>query len=434
MIKSISLLKHYSLHNGPKRSLISDDARPYSIVYENNREFEELMLSLFLIDKYYPSESNFSLGVSRKKDFNDVKGDVEQLYAFLTNRKITIKIVPIHRCHTEQQRLVASAWGSSNRGVPCLFSGGLDSTAGALLLIKSQLAPILSHTITGNIVFGRVCKLMKNPALRDLSLIATEMRTVAADSSPVMTRGLLFLSNAMVLASSMGHRQIFVPENGPLMINPHVSPLADPTKNAHPYLLTTLERIYNQLTQAKVNIKPIFKDATKADLIRKIRGAENVINQTWSCFKIQGQARMCGICFACLVRRLSAIAAGYKEPPGTYQFDAFRIRRQALGASLITDLDILYDTLIYLEKILKDDSFVASELSMLPSNFFEDKIRLIRNFSLDMFLGIRGYLQTEGENNLGPLGRFSRKILREVPESELMLRENDLDSGSYCQR
>lgn len=429
MIKSRALLKHHSLQNGPGRyRILDDETKSYVIVYEKNKEFEELMLTFFLLDKYYPSENKFSFGTDQEEYLKEVKEDIEQLYTFLTNRKISLKIVPINRRLVQQQRMIVSESWKPKRGAPCLFSGGLDSTAGALILTKNDLAPTLSHTVTGNIVYGKVCKLKRHPTLRDLPLIITDMRTAAADSSPVMTRGLLFLSNALVLASSMGHKEVYMPENGPLMINPRVSSLAEPTKNAHPYLLTTLERVYNHLTQSKMKINPIFKDETKADLIARIHNANTLIDRTWSCFKIQGQAKMCGLCYACLVRRLSALAAGYQEPTGTYEFDAFLVKREELGQSLRTDLDILYDTFVYLEKLLKDDSLIRNETLMIPSGFFEDVIKLMRNFSIDMFLGMHKYLQNAKEDNLGPLGRFSKKVLKKVPESELKVREDEIKS------
>jgi 7-cyano-7-deazaguanine synthase in queuosine biosynthesis len=432
MIKSSVLLKHYSLGNGPSRYKMSDgELKPYEIILGDDREFEELMVSLYLLDKYIPNETEFCYETRLRSVWESLKDDVEQLFLFLTGRKLSLQFEETQsKLHYLQQQLLSTELSSKRRGMTCLFSGGLDSTAGALILAKDNQAPILSHTATGNITLGRVRTLRSNPVLMDLPLIVTEMRSIAADSSPTTTRGLLFLANAMVLASSMGFEQICLPENGPLMINPHVSSISTPTRNAHPYLVTTLEKIHNQISSSKLRVIPIFKDKTKAEMIADIRSYETLINNTWSCFKVQGQARMCGICFACMVRRLSALASGYEEPINTYQFDPFFMGPSQVGQSLKADLDILYDTLLYLQKVLDNEQLIENEMFMIPNGFFEDPFLLLRRFSLDMFLGLNKYQMKLGSAQLGPLGRFSMRILEKIPSSDLQQRDEELSSIS----
>jgi len=432
MIRSSVLLKHYSLENGPLRYKMSDgELKPYEIILGDDGEFEELMVSLYLLDKYIPNETKLCYETRLESVWESLKNDVEQLFLFLTGRKLTLQFEETRsKPHYVQQRLLSAELSSMKRGMPCLFSGGLDSAAGALTQAKNNQAPILSHTATGNITLGRVLNLRSNPVLMDLPLIITEMRLMAADSSPTTTRGLLFLANAMVLASSMEFRRICLPENGPLMINPHVSSISTPTRNAHPYLVTTLEKIHNQISGSKLRVVPIFKDKTKAEIIAEIRSYETLVNNTWSCFKVQGQARMCGICFACMVRRLSALASGYEEPIDTYQFDPFSMIPSQVGQSLKTDLDILYDTLVYLQKVLDNEHLIENEMFMIPDGFFEDPFLLLRRFSLDMFLGLNKYQMKSGSGQLGPLGRFSMRLLEKIPSSDLEQRDEELRSIS----
>jgi hypothetical protein len=431
MIKSSVLLKQYSLEKGPPRYRIWDsELKPYEIVLDDQREFEELMVSLYLLDKYFLNETKFCYETRLRNTWESLKNDIEHLFLFLTGRKLTIQFEEIKsRPQYIQQRLLPSEFSSMKRSMPSLFSGGLDSVAGAIIQTKNKQAPILSHTATGNITLGRVLNLRDDPVLRALPLVVTEMRLMATDSSPTTkTRGLLFLANAMVLASSLGFEQICLPENGPLMINPHVSSLSIPTRNAHPYLVRTLEKIHNQISNSQLRVFPIFKDKTKAEIIAEIRSYETLINKTWSCFKVQGQARMCGICFACLVRRLSALASGFEEPMNTYQFDPFTMIPSQVGQSLKTDLDILYDTLIYLHKVLNDEHLIENEMFMIPDGFFEDPYLLLRKFSLDMFLGLKKYQMKLGLGQLGPLGRFSMKLLEKISSSDLEQRSEELGS------
>lgn len=430
MIKGNALLRQYGLHNGARRFRVSDDGtKLYEVISEKDKEFERLIFSIFLLDKYYPSERELSFGTRQYSVFQEVKQDIEQLTTFLTNRKTSIRFVPVHRQIFQQQRIVSNKPVKTKRGAPCLFSGGLDSASGALLLTRNQLSPTLSHTATGNIVFGQARKLRNHSRLRSLPMIITDMRLrrAAADSSQVKTRGLLFISNALTIASSLEKKQVYVPENGPLMINPRVSSLSEPTKNAHPYLIETLEKIFNHVTDSKVEIVPMFKDETKAEIIAKVF-ADGIIDHTWSCFRIQGQSKMCGLCFACLVRRLSALAVGYREPVASYQYDPFLVEREELGYFLKFDLDILHDAFIYLQKLLSDGNLVRNAMFMIPQGFFADPFELLRNFSLDMFLGLHNYRKTTRTQRLGPLGRFATKLLQNIRQPDLKAREDELKS------
>jgi hypothetical protein len=237
------------------------------------------------------------------------------------------------------------------------------------------------------------------------------LRGEAAASNRGKTRGLLFLSNAFILASSLGHDKLFFAENGPLMINPHVSIKAEPTKNAHPYLITQLEKIYKSIANAKMNVVSIFKDFTKAE-ISAIISNERVLDKTWSCFKIQGQSKMCGLCYACIVRRLSLMAVGYKEPAETYEVDAFKIERSKLTGVALQDLDILRDTFMFFEQILHDKSALGADLFDVPDNFFSDADTMMKNFALDMFLGMKKAISEI--DDVGTLGRFCRKVSENI--------------------
>lgn len=428
MIKGNALLRRFLLNDGASRfSVLDDETRPYQLVYEDNKEFEKLILSIFLLDKYYPSERELSFGTGRYNSFRNVRKDLEDLTAFLTNRRISIRFVPVQKRIVRQQRIDSREPSETKRRAPCLFSGGLDSAIGALVLTKNRIAPTLSHTATGNIVFGQARRLRDHPKLASLPMVVTDMRLrrATASASHIRTRGLLFLSNALVLASSMGKKQVYMPENGPLMINPRVSSISEPTKNAHPYLIETIERIHNHLTNSQIEIVPMFKNETKAEIIAKAL-ADRIIDDTWSCFRVQGQSKMCGICFACFVRRLSVLAVGYREPVTSYQHDLFLVERHKLGYSMKFDLDILHDAFVYMHKLLIDNNLARDAMYMIPKGFFADGTKLMQNFALDMFLGLRNFVKTIGSPKLGPLGRFAKKLLQRISQSDLQEREERL--------
>jgi len=425
MIKSSDLLKRYNLHHGPQRLRVVDsETKTYEIVYEGSDEFERLMLSLYLLDKYMPNERQLCFETRTINAVESIVEDAERLFHFLTDKKLSIKVEASKQGGiAKQDRLFSDNQLSDDRGSPCLFSGGLDSAAGAIVLMKNNRDPILSHTATGNIALGKASRLRSQSSLRHLPLIITDMRTEGADFVTGKTRGLIFLSNALVLASSLGRDHLFLPENGPLMINPHVSLQAEPTKNAHPYLINTLEKIFKRTTQFQVRIDPIFKDMTKAEVAAKVLN-EGIIDISWSCFNVQGQSKMCGMCFACFVRRLSLLALDHEEPPGTYELDPFAVDRSLLTGTRVKNLDILHDSFLFLERSLLDETVITNELLNVPNGFFSDPIGLLKRFSLDMFLGLQKYISKA--KHLGTLGNFAIKILRKIPPDYLRQREEEL--------
>jgi hypothetical protein len=209
------------------------------------------------------------------------------------------------------------------------------------------------------------------------------------------------------------------------MINPNVSLRSEPTKNAHPFLITVLEEVFNHVTGLRKRINPIFKDETKAEIAAKVMN-DQIIDKTWSCFSVQGQSKMCGACFACAVRRLSLLAAGHQEPQDTYEFDPFGSELPNNISSLGWKLDTLHDTFIYLKDFLDTKSLQRNEMFLVPEGFFANEKELLTRFSLDMFLGFKKHEELIGSANLGPLGRFVEKIAGGIPQSDMNEREQRL--------
>ncbi len=425
MIKSEELLSRYNLQNGPPRlRVINSETRHFELATEQTcLEFEKLMLSMHLLEKYAYEDRQLYFETNLKNEMEQIGEEVESLYSFLTSQRLSIKFVQREQERQLVQKRLQGANQTANDGAPCLFSGGLDSATGAVSLMKDKRDPTLCHTATSKITMGKVIALHVMTPYSHLPLVITDMRTEAADSTSGKTRGLLFLSNAMVLASSLGRTEVFIPENGPLMINPAVSQLAEPTKNAHPYLLTTIEKIFNITTNSSLKINAIFKDKTKAEAIAPALD-KRITDHTWSCFRIQGQSHMCGLCYACLVRRLSLLAVGYEEPADAYDYNPFALDRSKVKGVALKDLDILHDSIFFFEKLFKKENITEIDLTRMPNGFFKDLSGLLYRFSLDMFLGIKKLLQSS--SHISTLGRFAINVMEDLPDSYLSEREEQL--------
>lgn len=430
MINSSSLLRVYSLENGPRRRrIVGYEKKPFETVFDNSKEFEDLMLCLHLIERYLPKETGLCFGTRWPRMWQEKEERIEQLFEFLTHRKLSIRFQE-KSCEmsASQERIAEINAESRTEHVVSLFSGGLDSAAGALELVRKGIAPTLSHTATGNIVLGKATELVRNSVLRTLPMVVSDMRKGDVESSgfgSFNSRGLLFISNALIIASCLKNSEVCIAENGPLMINPNVSLRSEPTKNAHPFLITVLEEVFNHVTGLRKRINPIFKDETKAEIAAKVMN-DQIIDKTWSCFSVQGQSKMCGACFACAVRRLSLLAAGHQEPQDTYEFDPFGSELPDNTSSLGWKLDTLHDTFIYLKDFLDTKSLQRNEMFLVPESYFANERELLTRFSLDMFLGFKKHAELIGSANMGALGRFVDKIAGGIPRSEMNEREQRL--------
>lgn len=427
-MRSSNILKYHDLLNRPKEYFVppyeEKEARFVSSANGRLRELEELVLSLYIIDREYPEENTLALQVSEIKIWAELKDAIQDLFSFLTDRYLDLKFERSPRSRSLQTTLFNSSVDFDRKPtVTCLFSGGLDSTAGVLDLQKRE-EPLLHHTITGKVIKGKVLNLHRSPALNKhgLSLTDSQIKNVRPGRSSL--RGLLFLTNASIIASSFGQKTVVMPENGPLMINPQVSLLSpQPTRNAHPLLVKSVEQVLRRLVEKKFEIECIFKEKTKAEVLASVMRESDLINKTYSCFTVQGQKRMCGICYACFVRRVSALCIDYEEPDNLYSMDPFKVDIGSLGTKSVQKINILKDSFSFFQNVLSDDKFVDQSLDDVPKGFFSNAHDLLRRFAADLFLGTKNYLKRANSNLLNAFGKFATETI-----------SNDIDSDTLVQR
>jgi hypothetical protein len=260
--------------------------------------------------------------------------------------------------------------------------------------------------------------------LASLDLFLTDMRgEKGVGRSPL--RGFLFLVNAFLLSHFLKTDILIFPENGPLMLNPPMSSFTEPTKNSHPMLISTLQRIFERIEGRKFEISCIFKDKTKSEVMALLL-KDNLITKTNSCFQVQGIRNMCGTCFACFVRRFSLLALGFSEQPTQYTRDPF-LSSCTQGASNEIMLD-LHDSLLFLYRIMIDKEDINQYLTNVPNDFFANPSLLFNRFSEDVFLGINEYFMTKSSSQLNALGRFAKELLDRIDKRRLESRKEQLDT------
>lgn len=220
-----------------------------------------------------------------------------------------------------------------------LFSGGLDSFAGALqsladgtgnvvlLTHRSSQKAITRQTRLANYLKGRFPKRVLH-----VQITARRKQTVATERTQ-RSRSLLFTSLAYAVARALQISTISFYENGVISQNLPISGSVigtSATRTTHPLSLVLLERLLGALGGSRVAIRNPFIWKTKAEVLEVIRAhrAEDQIKHTVSCTNLHTQSAEeshCGDCTQCLDRRFAVLATGMEafEQDVQYSTDVF---------------------------------------------------------------------------------------------------------------
>ncbi|MCQ0972270.1 7-cyano-7-deazaguanine synthase, partial [Paracoccus sp. TK19116] len=226
-----------------------------------------------------------------------------------------------------------------------LFSGGLDSFAGALETLSTSNARIVLVThrssqkaATRQGHLGRYLKHRFPGRVLQIHVMAQRVGTAARDATQ-RSRSFLFAALGQVVARMFGaNRQSFF-ENG---IIGHNLPISSQvvgtmaTRTTHPLALRKLEHLMMMVGDgAGATIRNPYEWMTKTDVVRRIadHGAAGQIREAVSCTSIREQNTLhthCGACSQCLDRRFAMLAAGLanEDPADMYGTDVLTGSRE----------------------------------------------------------------------------------------------------------
>jgi 7-cyano-7-deazaguanine synthase in queuosine biosynthesis len=209
-----------------------------------------------------------------------------------------------------------------SNGSVALFSGGLDSLAGATAHLAADPDRLILLGSRSSTVIGRDQRLLAGnlrhrygDRVVDLGVPLRLRRAQSAEDSQ-RTRGFLFLSLATAAASMSGSRRVIVFENGYGAHNPRLGEQqwgAQATRSTHPYSLALFEA-FSQAIDMPVSVELPHRYRTKAELLGLMpRLDHDLVALTASCdaypLRVAGVTH-CGGCGSCVLRRQSLIAAG----------------------------------------------------------------------------------------------------------------------------
>lgn len=222
----------------------------------------------------------------------------------------------------------------------CMLSGGLDSFAGAVSLLRSGRRPLLVSHQSGNPAVATVQEgvvrtleqLWPGQAVWAPVRIAPDAHSSSARPYPGpdsrepsrRARSFLFMALGAVAAQMAGVSEVFLCENGVLTSALPMSPArigSLSTRSTHPnaikLLLEVLERAGLPCT-----ISNPFAHQTKGEVVRTFLKpvlAPAQIAATVSCWSAGRHNRQCGGCVPCLLRRFALLSAGL--PDEAYLWD-----------------------------------------------------------------------------------------------------------------
>ncbi len=246
----------------------------------------------------------------------------------------------------------------------CLFSGGLDSFAGAVDMVRNGRRPLLaSHYVSGlKGVQRRLAEVQQDHLgveFEHFQYRVTSRRPpreslrIQTRESTHRARSFLFLGFAAVAAAVRGLSEIFIYENGVLSLNVPLSEARKgtrSTRHAHPLYLSYFNELIDALYSRRFQVRNPFLFMTKGEEVELVRrhGLQGHIRDTVSCWGYPNltaryrDSNHCGACIPCIVRRVSMISAGLEDRDDRYVVDIFRLGADATAKDLRNVEDLVY--------------------------------------------------------------------------------------------
>jgi 7-cyano-7-deazaguanine synthase in queuosine biosynthesis len=210
-----------------------------------------------------------------------------------------------------------------------LFSGGLDSLAGAVNQLEAgrRLLLVSHHD------YGQLAGLQKTLAgalaahygPERVQHLGLRVQFPEAPELTLRSRSLLFLALGLTAAAAFGpDMPLVIPENGWVSLNPpltlnRLGPYT--TRTTHPYFLARLTRLWRDAGINQPLLNP-YQGLTKGELLEQCRNRElleKLARRSSSCARpVASRWRRqaggeCGYCYPCLLRRAALHRLGWDK-------------------------------------------------------------------------------------------------------------------------
>ncbi|HKZ52135.1 MAG TPA: hypothetical protein VJ085_02520 [Candidatus Acidoferrales bacterium] len=271
-----------------------------------------------------------------------VQKPLEELLTFLSgDAQITLDFQPYTGKPPSGQTYIdfpETDAGYKGANTVVLFSGGIDSLAGASQEISVGMVPLLVSHRSAAMRVATQSSLVRQLQAGDptkvyaLNMWVNRMGRGQADVNQRL-RSFLYLSLAFAIAQQLRVENILYCENGISSFN---LPLAADrigsrsTRTTNPRVLCTFEALMNQVLQTQISLHNPFLFLSKADVMARIVavGNGNLIGSAVTCARTIRAKRgtpNCGTCYQCIMRRFASEQRNLQhyDPVRVYAKDIF---------------------------------------------------------------------------------------------------------------
>jgi len=290
--------------------------------------------------KWY-RDLTFWVPVSEPEHWQQYSNELEELLTQLSgDGRIRLKFLPRAKPLTAASYLEfpPNDIGFQGASTVVLFSGGLDSLAGAVRELSSGSTPLLvSHrsvpirATAQQLLNKELCNHFQRP-MPAISVWITRTQNPPRDTTQRM-RAFLYLSLAAVVAAELKVKRILYCENGITTCNLPISAQrigTRSTRTTHPAVLSKFQNVVRKLLKSNIEIENPLLFLTKAEVLEILKSAQaaNLISSAISCGRSIGVERArphCGTCYQCIVRRFAVLRSGtlQHDPIEGYEKDVF---------------------------------------------------------------------------------------------------------------
>jgi 7-cyano-7-deazaguanine synthase in queuosine biosynthesis len=203
------------------------------------------------------------------------------------------------------------------------FSNGLDSKAVAGLMKRSMGDRLVRIRLGSRLRSKEVLTAGREPFTSVPYQVKPGGRPFVESSA--RSRGFKFAVISGIAAYLSGACQIILPESGQGAIGPALVPVGQAYEDfrGHPLFTARMEAFFAAILNHRVQFAFPRLWSTKAETLKAYTDecdGDDSWDDTWSCWQqsrqvsVDHKKRQCGICAACMLRRLSVHAAGLQEP------------------------------------------------------------------------------------------------------------------------
>ena len=275
-----------------------------------------------------------------------LKVALEETLMFLSGDRFTFDFIQLEAEAVAPERYFdfgeESAWQPDS---VLMFSGGLDSFAGALeeIIERRHKVALISHFSATKIapiqrdLQKHMAQKLGPQMLMHFPMRVQLLRGTNAEGTH-RARSFLFAALGMATAIAFGQKRVSFYENGVVSLNlPPVGNVLGTraTRTTHPQTLQRFEVLFSMIFGQDLRVDNPFFWRTKTDVVQTIArlGMADQIAFTRSCADVHNQTKQyahCGRCSQCVDRRFAMLAAGLAghDPEEAYRLDLMKSPRE----------------------------------------------------------------------------------------------------------